>query len=60
MVAFIMAGLACGDDGETGGEGELGAQCGDTTCAASEYCCDPDCGVCVDAMVACSEMCPGE
>ena len=58
LLVALSAGLSaigCGD--EVIIEGENAVNCGPVTCAANEYCCDADCGLCEDASVACEEGC---
>jgi hypothetical protein len=59
LVAGLIAGSAggcAGSEDET--QDVAAAQCGPTTCATNEYCCDAKCGLCVEMEVACNMTCP--
>ncbi len=55
LVALALLGVGCDDDTSDGGA--LGAACGPVECLATEYCCDPACGLCVEQGVACTKTC---
>jgi hypothetical protein len=48
--------LGCGSEVDSANLA-AGAKCGAVTCAGDEYCCDADCGLCVEQGVACTELC---
>ncbi len=57
LALALLASVACGDEVTDVSGNQAGAKCGSATCGASEYCCDPACGLCVPAKVACTATC---
>lgn len=55
FAVLLLTGVACDGDGD---EGLLGPPCGETDCAAGQYCCDASCGLCVEEAVVCPDACP--
>lgn len=57
MVCLIVGAGAIGCGGETDETGPGGDPCGQGFCAETEYCCHPECGLCVEQGVACPASC---
>lgn len=55
ILVMAASSLGCGSDTDEGGA--VGDPCGAGTCAETQYCCHPECALCVEQGVACPADC---